>query len=159
MVERQQQHRAETTGKMESVSSPIHEMNNLAFLNKKDDADQVVDWLMHGKIDVKHVSKAMPHTAQDLISGTISTGEIFECLKRKMNATIKICGKDGFKGTPICYLAHRLASKTIPHNWCRDKEQELWLKQAHQAFAHDLYAQCDSAEQMLADCKLVDEIP
>lgn len=122
--------------------------NDLSLLNEQDDVDGAIEWLLHGKIDAKHLAKSLPHTTQDLRDGKTSSEQLFESLKPTLNATLKVRGKDGFEGSQMEFIAHRLSSKSIPDWWCRNEEQTQWLEKAHAEFARDFYLRCESMDQL-----------
>ena len=125
--------------------------NDLGLLNEQDNVDGAIQWLLHGKIDAKHLAKSLPHTAQDLRDGKTSSDQLFQSLKRILNGTLKVRGKDGFEGSQMEFIAHRLSSKTIPDWWCRNGEQKQWLEKAHAEFARDFFLLCESMDQLFAD--------
>ena len=103
-----------------------------------------MEWLLRGKIDARHLARALPHTAQDLRDGSTPPERLSRSLGRALNPTLQVRAEaDGFEGTFVEFMAHRLSARSIPEWWCRNEEQKRWLVAAHAGFARDLCWRCE----------------
>jgi len=122
-------------------------------LNEQDSVDDAMAWLSKGtRIDAKHFEKVLPHTAQDLVNGTIPPEQLRDKMwRRALNPMLKARHEDGFEGTFLGVYCNLLSKMTLLEKWCRNSEQKEWLFQARSGFARDLRKRCEDMDEMFTN--------